>query len=94
MSGDNIGNATIPQDVEHPLGSRSRPYTHAPEKWKTEGVFYGAYCRCHKCGFVSRSTLTFDYYADNVGDPLVCEHCQMGQSYEVAKVMDKIASEE
>lgn len=73
------------------LGCSDRPYTHAPDDWKTNGVPYGTFCRCHKCGFVSRSTFTFDYYAKQPGDPLVCEHCQIGQSYSVGKIMDVVA---
>ncbi len=59
------------------MGAFENPFTHAPEKWDSEGVEYGSYCKCHKCGLVSRSTFSFDYYADNVGDPLSCERCAL-----------------
>lgn len=60
------------------LGTIENPYTHAPDDWGENGVPYAAYCRCHICDLVTTSTFTFDYFADEPGDPLVCEHCTMG----------------
>lgn len=60
------------------MGNKDNPFTHAPEDWKTNGVPYGAWCKCSKCGLVHRSTVTFDCYADGPGEPLVCENCKLG----------------
>lgn len=62
------------------LGSRENPYRFAPPKWNTEGVPYGAFCCCYKCGGINRSTITFDYYANISGEPLECENCRMNAS--------------
>ena len=56
-------------------------YTHAPSDWKINGVPYGALCKCSKCGLVGRSIITFDFFADEPQDPLVCETCVMGTPY-------------
>ncbi len=61
-------------------GTKENPYTHAPEDWHEDGVPYGAWCVCAACGYLGRSTMTFDYYAKHVGDPLVCERCFIGTS--------------
>lgn len=59
------------------LGTRENPHTIAPSDWKTAGVPYESWCRCHKCGSLGRSTITFDFYAAEPGDPLRCESCQI-----------------
>lgn len=60
------------------LGTLNNPFTKAPPDFHDEGLPYAAYCRCVRCGLVARSTFIFDYYAKNVGDPLVCESCERG----------------
>ncbi len=57
------------------LGSdREHPYKIAPGDIALDGMPYGAWCRCNRCGLVGRSTFVFDYYGDR-GDPLKCEPC-------------------
>ena len=63
------------------LGSKENPLTHAPADWRVNGVPYGAWCKCSKCGLVHRSTITFDCYAKGPGVPLVCENCEMGRNW-------------
>ncbi len=73
-----------------PLGSKANPFTVAPADWHENGVPYGAYCLCSRCGLVEHSTLTFDYYADEPGEPLVCEQCNTGQNHAACKpLIDK-----
>ena len=57
------------------LGTEQNPHRVAPAGWDEGGLPYGAWCKCSKCGFIGRSTLAFDYYADKAGDPLECESC-------------------
>lgn len=57
-------------------GSKDSPFTHAPADWSTNGVPYGAWCKCCRCGLVHRSTISFDCYAKGPGEPLHCENCQ------------------
>lgn len=45
-------------------GRQEHPFTHAPDDWHTNGVPYGAFCLCHKCGYVGTSTVAFDYRAE------------------------------
>ena len=70
------------------------PYTHAPEDWHENGVPYGAFCKCHECGYVGRSTIIFDYYAKNAGGPLCCETCRIGTPKATEMVMrDRVSDE-
>lgn len=71
-------------------GTYDNPYLVAPDDWHENGLPYGAYCRCWKCGFIARSTFGFDYYANGVGDKLECESCTMGSDRQVvAKVVEQ-----
>lgn len=58
--------------------SRDLPFISAPADWNTNGVPYGAWCRCSACGLVGRSTLAFDFYAKSAGVALKCENCKRG----------------
>lgn len=53
--------------------SAATPYVIAPDDWDTNGVPYGAWCRCD-CGCIGRSTFGFDFYG-KAGGPLKCERC-------------------
>ena len=55
--------------------SKEIPYVAAPPEFNKTGLPYGAWCRCSKCGCVGRSTVIFDFYADEPGAPLKCERC-------------------
>jgi hypothetical protein len=57
------------------VGTPQNPHTVAPADWKENGVEYGAWCMCSRCGRVSQSTFVFDFYADEPGDALRCEIC-------------------
>jgi len=71
-------------DAKQKIGeSEKNPHTNAPEGWLTKGLKYGAWCKCSKCGYVGRLTFAFNYYANNAGDPLTCEHCTSGMDYEL-----------
>ena len=70
------------------LGHKDSPFSVAPDDWETNGVPYGAFCKCAKCGFVGRSTFTFDYFADGPGLPLDCERCYIGTPKRVAEIID------
>lgn len=72
----------------YPLGHQGNPYNIAPMGWDDAGCPYGAFCKCHRCGLVERSTFTFDYYADKAGDPLVCGTCKEIDSHEAAKIVN------
>jgi len=71
------------------IGTIENPYVHAPDDWFENGVPYGAFCKCSKCGYVGTSTVLFDYYANNPGELLICEYCQFSTSYEVEKQIRK-----
>lgn len=66
-------------ELESDLGTRENPYISAPEDWRPKGLPYGAYCKCNGCGVVERSTLVFDFYAQEVEDRLRCEDCNMNE---------------
>lgn len=70
------------------LGTMDNPHLVAPEDWETNGLEYGHYCRCSKCGLIGRSTYTFDFFADKSGDELVCETCTFHTPKEVAQIID------
>ncbi len=55
--------------------SKDIPYTIAPMDFNTSGLPYGAWCRCSACGGIGRSTIAFDFYADDPGKALECERC-------------------
>jgi len=61
-------------------GSRETPIFVAPPEWHESGVPYGAWCKCHRCGLVFRSTLAFDCHAKEPGDKLECETCCLYRS--------------
>lgn len=70
------------------LGEKETPYTTAPDDWYENGVPYGAFCKCAKCGYVGTSTVTFDYFAvDGVGSDLCCDACRGVSAYAIEKVM-------
>ena len=68
-------------------GKQSNPFTHAPSDWHEEGVPYGAFCKCCKCGYVGTSTVSFDYRAKSVGDALECDQCQGLSTHATEKVL-------
>ena len=73
------------------MNTETTPLFVAPEGWGKHGVEYGTWCKCSKCGFVARSTITFDFYAEE-GEPLVCENCQFHRSIPaetVREIQDK-----
>jgi len=76
--------------------TKEDPITHAPDDWDKNGVPYAAYCKCCNCGLVTTSTITFDYFADNPGDPLQCENCKLGRRIppEAIKLIEEIYSQE
>ncbi len=55
--------------------SKKMPYTIAPPEFNKQGLPYGAWCKCSRCRMVGRSTVIFDFYADDPGAPLKCERC-------------------
>ena len=55
-------------------GSRDNP--HESTLPGPDSIPYGEFCRCSRCGYVQRSTITFDYYGE-VGEKLLCESCQL-----------------
>ena len=62
---------------EGELGSsKDHPYLSPPPEFEDDGLPYGAWCLCHKCGTIGRSTFRFDFYRDN--EWLECETCCMG----------------
>lgn len=65
------------------LGTKENPFESAPPLWCTEGLPYGAWCVCVSCGWLGRSTNTFDYYAKGPGCALTCERCSIGTPYAV-----------
>lgn len=67
---------------EGSFGTRENPFLVAPEDWKKKGVPYGAWCKCSRCNCVRRSTYTFDFYAKEPGEALLCETCQKVKYYE------------
>ncbi len=80
------------------LGEHSNPWTETPEDWHENGVPWGDFCKCSKCGLVARSTNIFDYYADAPHQPMKCQTCAMG-GHRLAhitanKIAEKIISED
>jgi hypothetical protein len=73
------------------LGGAENPHRVAPPDFETRGLGYGDFCLCSTCGLVARSTIIFDYYAQNPGDPLRCERCVMGAPSEQAAHANAIA---
>lgn len=57
------------------IGARGRPYTHAPPEMDVDGMPWGAFCRCSRCGALGCSTNVFDFYG-GPGEPLVCGRCK------------------
>jgi len=55
------------------IGERQRPYRKVPPEFSEDGIPWGAFCCCAKCGFVARSTNIFDYYDDD--GELTCGGC-------------------
>jgi hypothetical protein len=81
-------------DISTRLGTINHPYLIAPDDWHENGLPYGAYCKCAKCGQIHRSTFTFDYHANIPGDPLQCETCVIGTAFRsVAPVMARLETE-
>lgn len=76
-------------------GNISNPFTVAPDDWYENGLPYGAYCECAKCGLVERSIISFDYYAKRAGDPLVCETCTVGTPHAlIAPIIQEVETNE
>lgn len=57
------------------IGTRERPYTHAPPGMHKDGMPWGAFCRCSICNTLGCSTTVFDFYGDP-GNPLICGNCK------------------
>jgi hypothetical protein len=74
------------------IGSVARPFIKAPPYMGEKGLPYGCYCRCSQCGYVGRSTGTFDYHG-SAGSWLLCETCVTGMPRTVDAVMCKEVSE-
>ncbi len=62
--------------VMNRIGEKESPWEIAPSDWHEEGIPYGDWFRCDECDLVARSTVMFDCYAHEVGDPLVCGGCR------------------
>jgi hypothetical protein len=76
-----------PEDIEEipegmPGKAQADPFLVAPRDWSENGLPYCAWCKCSVCGFVGRSSVAFDYYAEKPGDPLTCESCQYRKFHE------------
>lgn len=69
------------------VGNYINPYTNAPADWKENGLPYGAWCKCHKCGYVGRSTVSFDYRAQGPRAALTCDACEGFSTYATEKAM-------
>lgn len=73
------------------IGTRERPYTHAPPGMGEDGMPWGAFCRCAKCGALGCSTNVFDFYGSS-GALLVCGRCKgidrTSPEYSIAYVQD------
>lgn len=69
------------------LGTQELPYVRAPEDWDENGVPYGAFCQCSKCGYRGTSTVSFDYHANKPGDKLVCSQCEGISNYATERLM-------
>ena len=63
---------TKTEDVRTPRD----PYITSPADWEDNGLPYGAWCKCSKCGLIRRSTVLFDFYAKGAFKPLTCEICE------------------
>ena len=57
------------------IGTRQRPYVNAPPDMNDDGMPWGAFCRCSKCGALGRSTVIFDFHG-GPNEPLVCGACK------------------
>jgi hypothetical protein len=76
--GDHVANSDWdPIPAGQPGSSQENPILTAPADWSTNGVPYGAWCKCCKCNLVFRSTIAFDCHAGKPGDLLTCEDCSM-----------------
>ena len=73
------------------LGEKDNPFIKAPDDWDANGLPYGAWCRCKVCGYLGRSTISFDYYRVFNGDGawLICETCQLGTPQAVDKALQQ-----
>lgn len=75
-------------------GTLADPYTVAPEDWHENGVPYGAFCKCHQCGYIGRSTIAFDYHAGEPRNPLVCDQCLGASTYATERALrDRVEPE-
>jgi hypothetical protein len=59
--------------MPHLIGEKERPYLRVPAGFSEDGLPYGAFCKCARCGTVARSTNAFDYYAKD--GELLCGAC-------------------
>jgi hypothetical protein len=76
--GDHVKNLPDPWDAipaGQLGGTQETPILVAPPDWHESGVPYGAWCKCHRCDLIFRSTLAFDCHAKEPGDKLECENC-------------------
>ncbi len=55
---------------------RNNPHLIAPPDWHEGGIEYGDFCKCSRCGFVGRTTMSFDFRAHHPGDALTCDACE------------------
>jgi hypothetical protein len=60
-----------------PGSSKKSPFVVAPEDWEENGIQFGAWCLCEKCGLPGRRTYAFDFFAEGPGNPLSCEVCRV-----------------
>lgn len=67
------------------VGEKDRPYRQVPPEFGKDGLPWGAYCQCSRCGYVGRSTGLFDYYNDD--GELVCGECLGHDQLQLDSVM-------
>lgn len=66
------------------VGQRARPYFRPPPRYREEGMPFGAFCCCCRCGHVARNTHAFNYHAEE-SDRLICDHCLYGIAYDAGE---------
>ena len=71
-----------------PVGHRSRPYLRPPPRYSIEGMPFGAFCLCGRCGHAARNTHAFGYHAEGV-DCLICDHCLYGVPYKAGHLVSR-----
>lgn len=76
------------------VGTYEYPFIIAPPSWEDDGLPYGAFCKCSRCGYVGTSTVSFDYRAEGPGESLTCDACLGISNYATEKALRSIAIEE